>query len=279
MKHFYLKICMVVLACFSYISASAYDFEADGFYFTITSLKNLTVSVDSAVNKNVDKIVIPQTVAYKNKSLTVTSVGDNAFKEYKNLQSVSFPKTILSIGNSVFEKDSLLTSVVLSDSLSEIGWEAFEGCVSLKSVSIPQRITSLRRDVFRGCKGLVSVTLNDSVKSIGDYAFYGTSIQDLDVSNSLTSIGDYAFAYSSIREIELPMSLASIGDYAFAYSKVRYVKINVKNIPYKCFYSCDSLKDVQLSENIESIDGAAFCGCIYNHRTTKTNQKYPSVNL
>ena len=29
-------------------------------------------------------------------------------------------------------------------------------------------------------------------------------------------------------------------------------------------------------------DGAVvypFCGCIYNHRTTKTNQKYPSVNL
>lgn len=24
---------------------------------------------------------------------------------------------------------------------------------------------------------------------------------------------------------------------------------------------------------------ANFSGCIYNHRTTKTNQKYPSVNL
>lgn len=283
MKHLFIKICLVVLACFSYLSASAYDFEADGLYFTIISLKDLTVSVDGAVNKDTDKIVIPQTVAYKNKSLTVTSVGDNAFKGYKNLQSVSFPKTVLSIGNSAFEKDILLTGVVLPDSLSEIGWEAFEGCVSLKSVSIPQRITSLRRDVFRGCKGLVSVTLNDSVKSIGDYAFYDSSIQDLDVPNSLTSIGDYAFAYSSIREIELPISLTSIGDYAFAYSsireielpmsltsighdafaysKVRYVKINVKNIPRSCFSSCDSLRDVQLSENIESIDWLAFIHC------------------
>lgn len=25
--------------------------------------------------------------------------------------------------------------------------------------------------------------------------------------------------------------------------------------------------------------GFVFLGCIYNHRTTKTNQKYPSVNL
>ena len=26
-------------------------------------------------------------------------------------------------------------------------------------------------------------------------------------------------------------------------------------------------------------DISMFCCCIYNHRTTKTNQKYPSVNL
>lgn len=79
MKHFCHKICLVVLACFSYLSASAYDFEADGLYFTITSLKDLTVSVDGAVNKDTDKIVIPQTVVYKGRTLTVTSVGDKAF--------------------------------------------------------------------------------------------------------------------------------------------------------------------------------------------------------
>jgi len=28
-----------------------------------------------------------------------------------------------------------------------------------------------------------------------------------------------------------------------------------------------------------SIGDGAFYNCIYNHRTTKTNQKYPSVNL
>lgn len=283
MKYFYLKICMVVLACFSYLSASAYDFEADGFYFTITSLKNLTVSVDSAVNKNVDKIVIPQTVAYKNKSLTVTSVGDNAFKGYKNLQSVSFPKTVLSIGNSAFEKDSLLTGVVLPDSLSEIGSEAFEGCVSLKSIRIPQRITSLRMDVFRGCKGLVSVTLNDSVKSIGDYAFYGSSIQKLNLPLHLKSIGDLAFANSSIREIDFPKSLTSIGKKAFMSSellhvelsksllsigsgafentKVRNIDVDVEKIPSECFANCDSLKNIRWTDNVKSIGRDAFRGC------------------
>lgn len=154
MKHFCHKICLVVLACFSYLSASAYDFEADGLYFTITSLKDLTVSVDGAVNKDTDKIVIPQTVAYKNKSLTVTSVGDNAFKGYKNLQSVSFPKTVLSIGNSAFEKDSLLTGVVLPDSLLRIESNAFAKCKSLRAIYVyAEKVPILPYNscAFEGC--------------------------------------------------------------------------------------------------------------------------------
>ena len=27
------------------------------------------------------------------------------------------------------------------------------------------------------------------------------------------------------------------------------------------------------------VENTFFCNSIYNHRTTKTNQKYPSVNL
>lgn len=38
------------------------------------------------------------------------------------------------------------------------------------------------------------------------------------------------------------------------------------------------IKGVFLEIGIENAI-AYFYGCIYNHRTTKTNQKYPSVNL
>ena len=34
-----------------------------------------------------------------------------------------------------------------------------------------------------------------------------------------------------------------------------------------------------MSVVIDKKPGDMFYGCIYNHRTTKTNQKYPSVNL
>lgn len=283
MKQICLKLVLFVLSVFTSLSVSAYDFEADGLYFTITSLKDLTVSVDGAVNKDTDKVVIPQTVVYKNKTLTITSVSSEAFKGYKNLQSISFPNTVLSIGESAFEEDELLADVVLPDSLLEIESKAFQGCTSLKTIRIPEKVVDLNDNVFGGCSGLISVTLNDCVKSIGYSSFYGTSIKELKLPLSLSKIGDWAFAYTKIREInlpkslrsigngafmhsellhiELPMSLTSIGKQAFENTKVRQIDVGVENIPESCFENCDSLKYIRWTGEIKSIGRDAFSGC------------------
>lgn len=38
------------------------------------------------------------------------------------------------------------------------------------------------------------------------------------------------------------------------------------------------IQNIQI-KNFKSAKNVRFSICIYNHRTTKTNQKYPSVNL
>lgn len=261
MKQICLKLVLFVLSVFTFLSVSAYDFEADGLCFTITSLKDLTVSVDGAVNKDTDKIVIPPTVVYKNRTLTITSVGSEAFREYKNLQSISFPNTMLSIGEAAFAENELLADVVLPDSLSEIEGAAFAFCTSLKTIRIPEKVVDLNGYVFRGCSGLISVTLNDSLRYIGDYAFSETSIKELKLPLSLSSIGRYAFAYTKIREINLPKSLKYIGEYAFAGSKVRQIDVGVEDISKGCFEVCDSLKYIRWTGEIKSIGRYAFWGC------------------
>ena len=45
------------------------------------------------------------------------------------------------------------------------------------------------------------------------------------------------------------------------------------------FMLCSFVTEVVIPESVTSMGDWAFCLCIYNHRTTKTNQKYPSVNL
>ena len=73
-------------------------------------------------------------------------------------------------------------------------------------------------------------------------------------------ICDRAFSFCrSLSEIVIPSSVTSIGDSAF--------------------YWCSSLKYISIPKSVIGLNGNPFYICIYNHRTTKTNQKYPSVNL
>lgn len=52
------------------------------------------------------------------------------------------------------------------------------------------------------------------------------------------------------------------------------------NVLTSCmFVGCNNLTTVIFPKAIEVIESCIFTSCIYNHRTTKTNQKYPSVNL
>ena len=54
---------------------------------------------------------------------------------------------------------------------------------------------------------------------------------------------------------------------------------SVTKIGKSAFDGCTCLQSIVIPDGVTEITGSAFSDCIYNHRTTKTNQKYPSVNL
>ena len=142
-----------------------------------------------------------------------------------------------------------------------IGSYAFYECSRLTSLTLPAGITSIGESAFDRCSGLTSLTLPAGITSIGSSAFgLCSGLTSLTLPAGITQIDNYVFlGCSGLTSINLPTSITQIGDLAFI--------------------ECSGLTSISLPASITKIGEQAFGGCIYNHRTTKTNQKYPSVNL
>jgi len=66
---------------------------------------------------------------------------------------------------------SLITTVLINDSVKTLGQMAFSNCSNLTSVIIPDNLNTISHSVFANCYRLPSVTIGKRVILIGDYAF------------------------------------------------------------------------------------------------------------
>ena len=183
-----------------------------------------------------------------------------SFRNQK-IESYIIPDSVTKIGDYAFFRCSSLSDIVIPDSVTDIGKCAFESCSYLASVVIPDSVTDIGDYAFAGCNSLSNIVIPDSVTDIGKGAFSDcSSLSDIVIPDSVTDIGECAFSdCSSLSDIVIPNSVTDIGDFAFSY--------------------CSSLNNIVIPNSVTNIGKGAFYDCIYNHRTTKTNQKYPSVNL
>ena len=214
----------------------------------------------------------------------VKVVGNDAFQGCGFLTNIDLPESLTSIGRNAFWGCDSLTSIIIPNGVTSIGDHAFSKCNSLKSIIIPDSVTSIGNYAFLCCDSLTSINIPDGVTSIGECAFYNcNSLTSINIPDSVTSIGYHAFSdCDSLTSINIPNGVTSIGDCAFS-SCYSLTSINipdsVTSIGYYAFKWCKSLMSINIPDSVTSIGNGAFLCCIYNHRTTKTNQKYPSVNL
>ena len=128
----------------------------------------------------------------------VTSIGDAAFFNCKNLPTITIPQNIAHIGDNVFVGCNGLTSIVVDqnnknyssssdgvlfdkdqktlmrfpagrsgsyayvipNSVDSIGEYAFQNCTGMSSVTIPKSLKSIGWNGFDNCSGLTSITSN-----------------------------------------------------------------------------------------------------------------------
>jgi uncharacterized repeat protein (TIGR02543 family) len=194
---------------------------------------------------------------------SVTSIGKSAFEDCSNLDSLTIKGVATSIGAYAFGSCTSLTSLSLVGSFQTIGDYAFVSC-GMTSLTIDATITSIEKYAFSS-RSLTSLSLTGNVQKIGDHAFYScSSLKTVTLPKSLTSIGAYAFdSCTSLDSIEIPGTVTEIGDYAFIDAGLTSVTIDegVKSTGAYMFYKCGNLTTVTLPESLTTIADGSFAFC------------------
>ncbi len=257
-------------------------------------------------------------------SLETLNIGENVTKiparafaaNFRGLNAVYYMGTIeqwcgitfnlqpLDYAHNLYINNSLVTNLVIPDTVTEIKANAFSGATCLTSVTIGNGVTGIGERAFSGCSGLTSVTIPNSVTGIGDGAFsfcYGlttvnfnatnctrmgspsdpvfslvfsrcSSLVTLNIGKNVTNIPSYAFSgCNGLTSINIPDSVKEIRKYAFVNcSCLTSVTIgnSVAEIGDYAFSGCENLTSIALPNSIKQIGWMSFDGC--NKLTTAT---------
>jgi len=279
-------------------------------YYRCTSLTSIEIpaSVETIEKKAFMHCSSLATVTFEKGSQLKTIAGDSydgAFSDCTALTSIEIPASVETIEATAFKRCSKLATVTFEkgSQLKTIGggysssshfgtysdyYGAFSDCSSLTSIEIPASVETIEATAFKRCSKLATVTFEkgSQLKTIG--GGYSSS-------SHFGTYSDYYGAFSdcsSLTSIEIPASVETIEATAFSdcsklatvtFEKGSQLKIigggYSSSYYYGAFLGCSSLTSIEIPASVETIEATAFKRCIYNHRTTKTNQKYPSVNL
>ena len=172
--------------------------------------------------------------------------GGYTYDRYKQLKHVTFPSTLVEIGNGAFEGASALQNVTLPAGLKKIGESAFDGCSSLTlNCSDELELESIGKRAFSNCTSLTRINLGHSLKTVGDYAF-----------NSC----------SALEELHFPPSVESLGENVIGgCSGLKTLSIGGPNTPYLGrdvigTITNGQMETIILNEGVESIGGQCFSG-------------------
>ena len=251
-----LSIFAAIVLCAAFMpQAQAYDFSATAptgqtlYYDTVNGAATVVYPNYEHYDYYYDyespsgDLVIPDSVTNDGITYAVTSIGGSAFRECRDLTSVTIPAAATSIGEDAFAYCSNLISVTIGDSVTVIGESAFEGCGRLTSITIPDAVTVIGKSAFDGCESLSSVTIGDAVTVIGESAFsLCRSLTSITIPDAVTSIGLEAFfECSSLTSVTIGNAVMTIGSSAFS--------------------GCSSLTSITIPEAVTRIAGGAFEDC------------------
>lgn len=141
--------------------ATGTDFFIDGYGYKLTS-KDGCVTLTAIEGECPETVIIPSTITYRNRTLTVTGIAPRVFN-HKKITSITLPPTVKNFGTEAVAS-TLITSLKIPNG-SNIGDYAFADNKKLKYLEIgeisssPYYLSILAS--FRGCDNLEQIRLHN----------------------------------------------------------------------------------------------------------------------
>lgn len=267
------------------ISASA-ETTSSGFVYTVSG----TTATITGYTGSSEYLTIPSTITNNGVTYTVTSLGQNAFRENSTIKRVYISSGIQNIGQMCFYKCSNLTYISIPNTIQRMDSCCFQLCKNLTTVSFASNsiLTEIPTATFASCSSLTSISIPDSVKRIGMAAFDSCSNLNTVSINYLSSkleyieMGAFTNCYN-LSNVVLPKSVKKIGVIAFENCRgisSLNVPSSVINIYNGAYRGCTALTQVTFEGNsqaILSVGLEAFKNCS-SLKTVNIN-KYKNIDF
>lgn len=195
------------------------------------------------VHEDVEEFIIPE---------GTVNVYHKCFMLCTKLRSVTFPSTIMRIGNLAFSTCASLKSLVVPESVESIGNAVFKNCVSLESVKLPSSMVEIPEEMFYNCKSLKSIIIPPMANMICKKAFARCiSLEHVHVNERLEMIRQKAFEDCwSLKEFIMPdwVRFIEVGTFNNCHSMEKlHLSMNMKEFGGSCCENCWSLQEVTMS--------------------------------
>lgn len=177
-----------------------------------------------------------------------------------NVASVQFGANVVAIPAMMFNGNTVLTSIVLPDTIIKIGERAFMGCTNLESINIPAGVTEIPYATFQNCAKLTgTLTIGENITALGNNAFGGTGytkiIYNAKSATGATSANDPMFP-STIAEITFGEGVTRIPEcFLGGNSVITSIVIpeGVTEIGKWAFRNATALASITLPDSLESL--------------------------
>ena len=165
-------------------------------------------------------------------SSALNTINANAFDRCTNLAEIYLPTTVTAAGIAANAFQGYTGKVIVNNNNTRASWfqgsaiseveinagtnipaSTFSRCTNLKTVTLAGSITTINDNAFDGCSSLTNIDLT-KVTRIGDYAFRGTGLTNVDWKLNSVSQGCFQNC-TKLESINLPSSITTINANAF----------------------------------------------------------------